>query len=64
MTDASAQRRSRLRLLSLIFVGAVAGTVVLAWVLVTMFARKQEAKDPFPRLAEVSEISTTPRRGA
>ena len=44
----------------LVFVGASVGTLVVAWVLVEMFGRKQEARTPFVRLVEVSEITTDP----
>jgi nitrite reductase (cytochrome c-552) len=43
-----------------VFVGAVVGTLVVAYVLVQMFSRKQEAREPFTRLVEVSEITTDP----
>jgi nitrite reductase (cytochrome c-552) len=47
-------------LLALVFGAAVVGTLLVTWVLVTMFGRKQEARQPFVRLAEVTEISTDP----
>jgi nitrite reductase (cytochrome c-552) len=52
--------RSRASLLALVFAAAVVGTLLVTWVLVTMFGRKQEARQPFVRLAEVTEISTDP----
>ncbi len=51
-------RSGRAGLLALVFVVAVVGTLTVTWVLITMFGRKQEARAPFLRLAEVSEIST------
>lgn len=41
-----------------LFIAAVAGTLAVAWVLVTMFGHKQEARTPFVRVAEVDELST------
>jgi nitrite reductase (cytochrome c-552) len=52
--------RNRGGLLALVFLAAVVGTLLVTSVLVTMFGRKQEARQPFVRLAEVSEISTDP----
>jgi len=40
---------------------AAAATLVVTLVLVRMFERKQEAREPFVRAVEVSEISTDPR---
>lgn len=48
------------RTLVLLFAVAVFGTLGVTYVLVVMFGRKQEARDPFVRLVEVSEISTDP----
>jgi len=45
---------------SIVLVGAAAATVVVVWVLVTMFERKQEARTPFVRVAPVSEVTTDP----
>ena len=47
-------------LLGFVFLVAVVGTLLVTWVLVTMFGRKQEARQPFVRLDEVTEISTDP----
>lgn len=47
-------------LLGLVFLVAVAGTAVVSYVLVTMFGHKQDARQPFVRVVEVSEISTDP----
>jgi len=46
--------------LILLFSLALVATVGVTWVLVTMFERKQEARTPFVRVAELSEISTDP----
>ncbi len=62
---ARARRRDtqpgRVLLLSLVFLVAVVGTLLVTWVLVTMFGHKQEARQPFVRLAEVDEITTDPQ---
>ena len=42
------------------FIVAVVATLVVTWVLVTMFGHKQEARTPFVRVTEVTEISTDP----
>jgi nitrite reductase (cytochrome c-552) len=55
------RRRGGASLLVLTFIVAVIATLLVTWVLVTMFGRKQEARTPFVRVAEVSEISTDPR---
>jgi nitrite reductase (cytochrome c-552) len=54
------QLRSRTGLLALVFAAAVLGTLLVTWVLVTMFGRKQEARQAFVRVADVTEISTDP----
>jgi len=46
--------------MALIFIVAVVATLLVTWVLITMFGRKQEARTPFVRVAEISEISTDP----
>lgn len=46
--------------LGVLFVGTLVATFLVVWVLVAMFTRKQEARTPFQRLVEVSEISTDP----
>jgi nitrite reductase (cytochrome c-552) len=51
---------SRLLLIAVAFLAAAGGTALVAWVLVTMFEHKQEARMPFVRVAEVTEISTDP----
>jgi nitrite reductase (cytochrome c-552) len=55
-----ARRRGTVRLLWLAFLVAAIGTALVAWVLVTMFARKQEARAPFVRVVELNEISVDP----
>lgn len=53
-------RPGRVMLLALVFIVAVVGTLLVTWVLITMFGHKQAARQPFVRLAEVTEISTDP----
>ncbi len=48
----------RAALLALVFIVAVVGTLLVTWVLITMFGHKQAARQPFLRVVEVSEIST------
>lgn len=48
------------KLLLLVFIAAVLATLLVTWVLVTMFGHKQEARQPFVRLTEVTEISSDP----
>lgn len=55
-----ASRAGRVSSQVVLFTAAVLGTVGVAWVLVEMFGRKQEARAPFMRVAEISEISTDP----
>ncbi|MEM8944445.1 MAG: ammonia-forming cytochrome c nitrite reductase subunit c552 [Planctomycetota bacterium] len=59
-SPADGSRRGSARLLILASVVAAVATALVAWVLVTMFGRKQEARQPFVRVAEVNEISTDP----
>ncbi len=59
-TSARFTRPGRAMLLVLVFLVAVVGTLLVTWVLITMFGHKQAARQPFVRLAEVSEISTDP----
>ncbi len=47
-------------LLAVVFLVAVAATAGVTYVLITMFAHKQDAKQPFVRVVEVSEITTDP----
>lgn len=51
-------RPGRALLLGLVFIVAVGATLLVTWVLITMFGHKQAARQPFVRVAEVSEIST------
>lgn len=51
-------RKGRVALLALVFIVSVIGTLLVTWVLVTMFGHKQEARRPFVRVADVTEIST------
>lgn len=53
-------RRGRVALLVLVFIVAVVGTLLVTWVLISMFGHKQEERTPFVRVADVSEISTDP----
>ncbi|HCT44625.1 MAG TPA: ammonia-forming cytochrome c nitrite reductase subunit c552 [Phycisphaerales bacterium] len=53
-------RSGRALLLVLVFIVAVIATLTVTWVLITMFGHKQEARTPFVRVTEVSEISTDP----
>jgi len=48
------------RLWLLVLLASAASAAGVAWVLITMFDRKQEERNPFVRLVEVSEISTDP----
>ena len=62
-TNSSPSKRSSRGVLLIVGVAAVAGlaTFVVAYTLVVMFERKQEARTPFVRVAEVDEITTDPR---
>lgn len=53
-------REGGVKVLFLAFVVAVIATVVVTYVLITMFERKQEARTPFVRVAEVDEVTTDP----
>jgi nitrite reductase (cytochrome c-552) len=53
-------KRTWFLLLGLVFVGTVLATLVVTFVLVTMFEHKQEARTPFLRVAEVDEVTTDP----
>jgi nitrite reductase (cytochrome c-552) len=53
-------RRGRAALLVLVFLVAVVGTLLVTWVLITMFGHKQAARQPYMRLAEINELSTDP----
>lgn len=54
------RRRGRALVLVAVFIAAVVGTLVVTYVLITMFTHKQEARRPFVRVTEVNEISTDP----
>ncbi len=56
----SKRETGRATVLVMLFLAAAVGTVLVTWVLIVMFGRKQEARSPFVRLVEVSEISTDP----
>jgi len=61
--NASSTRRFRpspMLLLGLVFAVAVVGTLLVTWVLITIFGHKQDARQPFLRVVEVTEISTDP----
>ncbi|MEQ9207596.1 MAG: ammonia-forming cytochrome c nitrite reductase subunit c552 [Phycisphaerales bacterium] len=53
-------RNGRVILLILVFLVAVIATLAVTWVLVTMFGHKQDARTPFVRVTDVTEISTDP----
>ena len=53
-------RTGSARWLVLVFLATAVATALVAWVLVTMFGRKQEARQTFVRVAEVNEVSTDP----
>ncbi len=63
MTDSpppSPSRRSRLTLPLMVMVGTAVVTFGITALLVTIFEHRQEARIPFVRVAEVTEISTDP----
>lgn len=53
-------RAGKVGLLLLIFLVSAVATGLMAWVLIVMFGRKQEARVPFVRVAELSELSVDP----
>jgi nitrite reductase (cytochrome c-552) len=53
-------RSGRIAVLALAFLAAAVGTGLVAYVLVIMFGRKQEARVPYVRVAEINEISVDP----
>ncbi|MEQ8911378.1 MAG: ammonia-forming cytochrome c nitrite reductase subunit c552, partial [Pseudomonadales bacterium] len=59
--DARRTRSRRVFALGAVLAVAAVATVVVTFVLVTMFEHKQDARTPFVRVAEVSEVSTDPR---
>lgn len=46
---------------AIVLFAAILATIVVTYVLVTIFEHKQEARTPFVRVAEVDEITTDPR---
>ena len=55
------RRRTGTAQLVLAFLVAAVATALVAWVLISIFGRKQEARTPFVRVVEVDEITTDPR---
>ena len=55
------RRTGDIRPYVLTFLAAAVATALVAWVLVVMFGHKQEARQPFVRVADVTEVSTDPR---
>lgn len=53
-------RPGRAAILAMVFVVAVVATLLVTWVLITIFGHKQDARRPFVRVVEVDEISTDP----
>ncbi|MGE3777714.1 MAG: ammonia-forming cytochrome c nitrite reductase subunit c552 [Pirellulaceae bacterium] len=53
-----ASHRGTIGLMAIVFVVAATATLLVTWVLVVMFSRKQEARQPFVRVVEVNEVST------
>ncbi len=53
-------RTANAKLLLLVSLVAALATLLVTFVLVTMFRHKQEARQPFVRVADVTEISTDP----
>ncbi len=53
-------QRGRVLLLGSVFALALIATLVVTWVLITMFTHKQDARQPFVRVVEVDEITTDP----
>lgn len=53
-------RPGKTHYLLMTFLVAAVATIGVTWVLITMFTHKQEARQPFVRVAEVTEISTDP----
>ena len=55
-----ARERGAAALLALVFAVAVIATLVVTWVLATMFTHRQDARQPFVRVVEVDEATTDP----
>ncbi|MBM4112981.1 MAG: ammonia-forming cytochrome c nitrite reductase subunit c552 [Phycisphaerae bacterium] len=53
-------RRGRALLVVLVFLVACLATAGVTWTLVTMFERRQEAKQPYLRVVELNETNTDP----
>ena len=47
--------------LAALFIAAAAASMLAAWILVTIFERKQEARQPYVRVVDVTETSTDPQ---
>jgi nitrite reductase (cytochrome c-552) len=63
MTDvrpAARLRRANALLLLLVFLVAAVGAATVTWVLIVMFGHKQDARQPFVRVVEVTEATTDP----
>jgi nitrite reductase (cytochrome c-552) len=58
--NSAATIASRTRLVLTAFLVAALVTGVVTWILIEMFARKQEARVPFVRVTEVNELSVDP----
>lgn len=58
--DSGSSKQSRLGLLLLVFLVAAIATGLVAWVLISIFSRKQEARTPALRVVELSEVSVDP----
>jgi nitrite reductase (cytochrome c-552) len=53
-------RSGKVQLLIVTFLLAAVGTALVAWVLTSIFARRQEARNPYVRVVELDEISVDP----
>jgi len=53
-------RGGKIGLLLLVFLVAALGTGLVAWVLISMYGRKQEARTPYLRVVELNELSVDP----
>ncbi|HYF49845.1 MAG TPA: ammonia-forming cytochrome c nitrite reductase subunit c552 [Planctomycetota bacterium] len=60
MNPSGKSERPRFILLAVLFVATAVGMVLTAWLLTTIFDRKQEAKNPYIKLVEVDENTTDP----
>jgi nitrite reductase (cytochrome c-552) len=57
---ASGKPSARLWLLGAALAGTLIGVLVVAWILTTMIGHQEDARAPYHRVAQVSEISTDP----